>query len=295
MRTIDVNKLSDFGGGSGGSSSNSSILKSGSRGSSVSDLQSKLNLVIGAGLAIDGSFGNATKNAVLIFQRAYGLSADGVVGNQTWAKLNSEWQARQVVYPTSVSISASSMNLTVGYSKQLSASINPGNSSNKSITWTSSNGNIATVDGNGKITGKSKGTATITASSHNGKTASCNVTVYDPVYVTFVNYDDTELSKVKIEYGGTAKAPENPERRGYKFTGWNGVYQNVTVDATVKAEYSKLSYKVDFKETDGTSIIATQSIPFMEAATAPDESALHIPAGYEFAGIKGHRQNLCLR
>ncbi len=268
--------------GSGGGTG--SVLKKGSRGSSVSDLQTKLNLVIGAGLAVDGAFGNATYNAVLRFQRTYGLSADGIVGNQTWSRLNAEWQARQVVYPTSVSISASSMNLTVDYTKQLSASINPGNSTNKAITWTSSNGSIATVDSNGKVTGKGKGTVTITASSHNGKTASCNVTVYDPVYVSFVNYDDSELSRVKLEYGGTAKAPENPERKGYKFTGWDGVYQNVTSDATVKALYSKLSYKVDFKETDGTSIVATQNIPFMEAATAPDESALNIPAGYEFSG-----------
>lgn len=263
---------------------NPSILKNGSRGSFVSDLQSKLNLVINAGLAVDGVFGNATRNAVISFQRAFGLSVDGQVGNQTWGKLNSEWQARQVVYPTGVNISAGSMDLTVGYSKQLSASINPGNATNKSITWSSSNGNIASVDGNGRVTGKSKGTVNITASSSNGKTATCKVTVYNPVYVSFVNYDDSELSKVKLEYGGTAKAPENPERRGYKFTGWDGVYQNVKSDAVVKAQYTKLNYKVEFKETDGTSIMAAQSIPFQEAAAAPDESLLHIPSGYLFTG-----------
>lgn len=265
------------------STNNQSVLRKGSTGSKVSELQSKLNLIMGCGLVVDGIFGNATKNAVISFQRTFGLSVDGQVGNQTWGKLNSEWQARQVVYPTGVNISASSMILTVGCSKQLSASINPGNATNKAITWSSSNGNIASVDGNGKVTGKSKGTVNITASSSNGKSASCKVTVYDPVYVSFVNYDDSELAKVKLEYGGTAKAPDNPERRGYKFTGWDGVYQNVTSDAVVKAKYTKLNYKVEFKETDGTSI-TSQSVPFQEAASAPDESLLHIPKGYLFTG-----------
>lgn len=274
-----------YGGSNGGSNSgSSSVLKKGSRGSLVSDLQTKLNLVSGAGLSVDGSFGKLTYNAVVAFQRAFGLSVDGQVGNQTWTKLNEEWNARQVVYPTSVSISANSMQLTVGYPKQLSASVNPGNSTNKSISWKSSNGNIATVDGNGRVTGVGKGTATITASSSNGKTASCNVTVYDPVYVTFVNYDDSELQKVKLEYGGTATAPKNPERTGYKFEGWDGVYQNVKNDAIVKATYSKLKYKVEFKETDGTSIVAAQKIPYQEAAVAPSESDLSIPKGYIFEG-----------
>lgn len=35
----------------------------------------------------DGDFGNATKAAVLAFQRRNGLEADGVIGQQTWAKL----------------------------------------------------------------------------------------------------------------------------------------------------------------------------------------------------------------
>lgn len=49
-------------------------------------LQSALN-VNGARLAIDGSFGSLTENAVRTFQRSSGISVDGIAGPNTWEKL----------------------------------------------------------------------------------------------------------------------------------------------------------------------------------------------------------------
>ena len=66
-----------------------------------------------------------------------------------------------------------------GSSVQLSAQVAPWNVSDKSVTWTSSNEAIATVDENGLVTGVSQGTAVITAASKldPAKTATCTVTV----------------------------------------------------------------------------------------------------------------------
>jgi len=50
----------------------------------VKYLQSKLNAV-GASLVVDGIFGAKTEAAVIAFQRAKGLTADGIVGPKTWA------------------------------------------------------------------------------------------------------------------------------------------------------------------------------------------------------------------
>ncbi|WP_138733745.1 C40 family peptidase [Modestobacter excelsi] len=50
-------------------------------------VQSTLNRVIGAGLAVDGVFGSRTRAAVMSFQRREGLVADGVVGPVTTAAL----------------------------------------------------------------------------------------------------------------------------------------------------------------------------------------------------------------
>ena len=62
---------------------NSNILKVGSKGAKVTQLQRNLNsLGYNAGTP-DGAFGTGTKNAVVSFQKTYGLSADGVAGKAT--------------------------------------------------------------------------------------------------------------------------------------------------------------------------------------------------------------------
>ena len=69
------------------SSSGNPVLKIGSSGASVADLQRRLNAAGFDCGAADGKFGPRTDAAVRSFQRAHGLSVDGVVGNQTWGSL----------------------------------------------------------------------------------------------------------------------------------------------------------------------------------------------------------------
>lgn len=81
-----------------------------------------------------------------------------------------------VVYVTEISLSQSSLSLTVGQSFTLSASVSPNNATNKSLTWTSSNSAVATVN-RGVVKAQKAGAATIYAVSSNGKKASCTVQV----------------------------------------------------------------------------------------------------------------------
>ena len=59
-------------------------LSIGSTGDDVKDLQKVLNATV-ADLAVDGVFGKKTQEAVMAFQKQYGLTVDGVVGPITWA------------------------------------------------------------------------------------------------------------------------------------------------------------------------------------------------------------------
>lgn len=80
---------------------------------------------------------------------------------------------------SSVSVSPTTSELVIGGTVQLSATVNPSNATDKSVSWSSSNQTIAKVTPTGLVTAVAKGTAVITASS-GGKTASCSVTVKKP-------------------------------------------------------------------------------------------------------------------
>ncbi len=65
-----------------------STLQYGSSGSEVKKLQQELNKN-GYKLDVDGQFGSKTQAAVRDYQKKNGLSVDGIVGKNTWGKLNS--------------------------------------------------------------------------------------------------------------------------------------------------------------------------------------------------------------
>ncbi|MBD9248037.1 MAG: hypothetical protein EGQ60_04290 [Clostridiales bacterium] len=78
---------------------------------------------------------------------------------------------------TSVKLNRSALSLEVGETGKLSATVLPDSAADKSITWSSSKTDVASVSSNGTVTAKKAGTAVITATATNGKSASCTVTV----------------------------------------------------------------------------------------------------------------------
>jgi peptidoglycan hydrolase-like protein with peptidoglycan-binding domain len=58
----------------------------------IKGIQALLNNILGLDLSVDGRAGAKTREAVKIFQRKAGLSADGIVGPKTMAKLNASVQ-----------------------------------------------------------------------------------------------------------------------------------------------------------------------------------------------------------
>ena len=91
---------------------------------------------------------------------------------------------------TSVNITQASAELKVGETVQLTATVQPSNATQKTISWTSSNLSVATI-ANGLVTAVGEGKSTITASA-GGKNATCTVTVTKKiVLVTEVSLDKT--------------------------------------------------------------------------------------------------------
>lgn len=96
--------------------------------------------------------------------------------------------------------------LTKGKSISLTRTVSPTNATNKTVSFKSSNTKVATVDGNGKVTAKGAGTATITCTAKDGSgiKAICKVTVYS----------NTEAFVARIY---TKALGRNPESAGLKY------------------------------------------------------------------------------
>ena len=109
------------------------------------------------------------------------------------------WTAQKIVLVESVTLGKTELALVINEADvTLTATVKPDDATDKTVTWTSSNPAVATVDANGKVHAVAVGTATITAQAGD-KTATCVVTVTDaPTAI--------DLSKLTGDY--TAKNGE---------------------------------------------------------------------------------------
>lgn len=112
---------------------------------------------------------------------------------------------------TSVSLNKSTLDIKVGETATLTATINPTNATNKNVTWKSDNTQIATVDTAGKVTAIKEGTAKITVKTKDGNhTATCIVTVSkndgivwtDPSNIKFTVTEDFYLKVTGLKEDG---------------------------------------------------------------------------------------------
>ena len=103
---------------------------------------------------------------------------------------------------TSVSLDKAKLELKESETGQLTATILPADAGNKTLTWTSTDPFTAKVNSSGLVTAVSAGTATITATAHNGKSASCQVTIKteDAKECKYIYKNDGELVVIPTEY-----------------------------------------------------------------------------------------------
>ena len=140
---------------------------------------------------------------------------------------------------TGVSLNKTDLSMTVGGSFQFVATITPKDATNKNVKWQSNDSGVAQVDGNGKVTAKAVGTATITVITEDGnKTASCKVTVQeDKVAVTGVKLNVTSLSMMEGDsYQLIATiAPINATNQNVKWQSSNSGVAQVNGKGEVRA------------------------------------------------------------
>ena len=119
---------------------------------------------------------------------------------------------------TGVTLDQTELKMYISDTAELKATVEPSDADNQNVTWTSDNEDVATVDENGKVTGKKPGTANITVTTEDGGyTDSCKVTVlfddvtqpsqyyYDAVYWAVENNITQGMGPTTFNPGGFCK------------------------------------------------------------------------------------------
>ena len=138
---------------------------------------------------------------------------------------------------TGVSLNVNSTSITIGSSEVLSVTVLPSNATNKAVSWTSSNNNVATVSSSGRVEGVAEGNATITVTTSDGSfTATCTVAVTasggggggvsETSYVKIDSLSDLESGDYVIA------ADLSSSYKGMTYTFSNGKYSGTDVSVS---------------------------------------------------------------
>ena len=150
-----------------------------------------------------------------------GLTAESTI---TITPVGDGSEETDAVAVTGVTVSPTSAALIIGGTTDLSATVSPANATTKSVSWSSSDTGVATVDGSGAVTAVAAGSATITVTTDDGGfTAEAAITISGGISVT-------------IDFA----APENPAIISDAPT--SSVTQGTEISVTVDGSYSSATW-----------------------------------------------------
>lgn len=177
---------------------------------------------------------------------------------------------------TKVAIAETEATLKVGNSQKFTAKVSTkGKKASKTLKWTSSDKNVATVDSKGNVKAVAAGTATITATSTDGtkKKDTVKITVENTVVTPVdgkvvtaaVEYDNTDLAKVQADIDAIAKF-SNDKKVVVNLDGTD--YTAEVVDGTVKINGKKVADSEKAKKATKVTVKVTIKADKIASVTA---------------------------
>ena len=186
----------------------------------------------------------------------------------------------KIINVTGVKLNKTSATLRVGAEQKLTATISPSNATYKSVTWSSSDTSVATVDENGNVKALKAGTATITVkTSDQGKTATCKITVKPPVSSVSLNKTSLSLKTGSSESLTATVKPDNAYDKAVSWSSSNTSVATVDSKGTIKAiKAGTATITVKTKDQEKT---ATGKVTVKHAVTGVslNKSKLSLKAG----------------
>ena len=179
--------------------------------------------------------------------------------------------------PTTISVTGVSLNknettIEKGKTETLVATVTPENATNKKVTWTSNQEEIATVDSNGVVTGVKKGTAKITVTTEDGNhTETCNVTVNEtekivekieiktnPDKTTYIKGEDISLTGGKITITYNDNSTEDIDIENNMITGYNA---NLLGEQIITVTYKGKTTTFKVTVTNNVTSLTIKTLP----------------------------------
>lgn len=177
----------------------------------------------------------------------------------------------QVVKATSISLNTDKLALTrygKDVKKKLTATVTPDETTNKNVKWASSNNKVATVDSNGYVTAKGKGTVRITATTTDGSnlSATCTVTVKQMVTM-IVNTMNINRGSKNVNRKLPVMVGNNATNKTLNYRSGNSKVVSVNAKGQITAK-KKGTATVSVKTTDGTNIVVYYRVTVKQLVTS---------------------------
>jgi len=190
--------------------------------------------------------GNGTAN-ITVTTKDQGKTATCVITVAQWV--------------TSISLGKTSLSLMIGEEETISVtSVLPDNANNKSVTWSSSDSAIASVDNSGKVTAKAKGKATIKATANDGSgvNATCSIVVSSKCPAGAVDMGTTTADGYKLYWGTSNLGAGKPEEYG-DYYAWGEIDPYYSSQGPLTWKDGKTGYNwASYKWCNGSSSTLTK-------------------------------------
>lgn len=183
-------------------------------------------------------------------------------------------------YANSIKLKTTSKKMTVGSSTTLKYTLGPSGSIAKSLSWSSSNKNVATVDKSGKVVAKGLGKCTITAKLNNGKTSKCTITVNNKNTYVF-----TGTTRSLPTINGSKKVNWKSKNSGIATVNGQKVKGIKQGKTTVESKYKDVTYKVSVYAVNYNNLLSATKSKLKDNLKDPNSlQVYHIWRGYDSDG-----------
>lgn len=250
------------------------------------------------------AFANCNKDNLIFWVPNYNIKLMLINANVDSSKIRiGTGNSSDISKVNSIALDTTNLNWTVGQTGKITATILPSDAADKTLTWTSSDTNIATVDNSGIVTAKSKGTVTIKATANDGsgvnKSKTITISEQGNTTGTGGSTNPADVKVIGITIGGNSSittkggtvsltpniTPNTATNKNVTWTSSNPSVANVNSQGIVTA-ISDGSAIITASAADGSNITVTKVITVTGQTATSDNSSNSVLKSVSISGTE---------